>query len=217
MKKTLLLLLFTIITSTAFSQIPFYATPLGKGTIYGYFEYQFQPGENNQGAYTYWQYGLTNWLDLGFDFQAGVDYHSTAFTAKLGYTFSKWFSIGAMIQPWFNSSDKFKFGGLLNTVLLQGSLTNNEKLFWLTNTEIGCFDDLTDYYNQQWCLGYNFELKNGDILGPMTGIKHSLHFNEDVKPFLGLYYNHKRLGVYLWGNSLAESKPEFSVGLEFTF
>lgn len=217
MKKTLLITLLTVVTMAVSAQIPYYADPLGKGTIYGYAEFGFHPGINAQEFSTYWQYGCTDWLDAGFDYSLAEEYSSMAVTAKFGYMFSKWFGASAMIQPWFAVNNNFQFDGLLTTVILQGSLTKNEKLYWLSNTALGWLNEYKGYNAQTWYLAYKFKFKNEDTLSPMIGVVHNWKFDEDAAPTAGLYYTHKRLGVYLWGGDLLASFPRFGIALDVTF
>jgi len=217
MKRTFLIAIFAIVSMAASAQIPYFADPLGKGTVYGYADLGFRPGTDYNDFNTYWQYGFTDWLDAGFDYAMEDGYSDMAVTAKFGHVFSQWIGISAMIQPWFTMTEKFQFEGLLTTLILQGSLTRNGKLTWLSNTGLGCFNDLDGVAGQLWYLGYNFNFKNEDTLTPMIGVEHSWKFDEDAMPTAGLYYTHKWLGVYLWSSDLLNSFPRFGIGLDFTF
>lgn len=217
MKKTFLVALFAIVTAASYAQVPFFADPLGKGTIYGYGDLGFRPGINAQDFYTYWQYGVTDWLDAGFDFSTVDGYAEMAATAKFSHIFSQWIGASAMLQPWFSFNDNFKFSGLTTTIILQGALTRNDRLRWLSNTGIGFCNDYDGYTAQTWYLGYSFEFKNEDTLTPMAGVSHTWKFDEDVMPTAGLYYTHKRLGLYLWSGDLLNNHPRFGVAFDFTF
>lgn len=218
MKKYLLTLFIALSALTDIkAQIPYFAGTVGDGKLYGYTSIKFRPGINAQETYTNFQYGITDYGAVGLDLYTSNGSAYTGFLIRGGYSFSKWFSIGAQVTPSFNLNDSFRFSYLTGAIYLNGNISRDGKFFWCSNTFITINDGAKDTYMNWEYLGMNIPTTKGQSITPMAGLIHSWKFDQDVDLAIGAYYTIRNWNIYLWGNDFFKSNPRIVVGVDFTF
>ena len=73
MKRTVFFVLGLLTAIMVSAQIPYYATTVGDGKLYGYSSLKVRPGINHQETYTTFQYGLGKCFATGIDLYTGPD------------------------------------------------------------------------------------------------------------------------------------------------
>lgn len=218
MKKYLLTLFIALSALTDIkAQIPYFAGTVGDGKLYGYTSIKFRPGINAQETYTNFQYGITDYGAVGLDLYTSNGSAYTGFLIRGGYSFSKWFSVGAQVTPSFNLNDSFRFSYLTGAIYLNGNISRDGKFFWCSNTFITINDGAKDTYMNWEYLGMNIPTTKGQSITPMAGLIHSWKFDQDVDLAIGAYYTIRNWNIYLWGNDFFKSNPRIVVGVDFTF
>ncbi len=218
MKKYLLTLFIALSALTDIkAQIPYFAGTVGDGKLYGYTSLKFRPGINAQETYTNFQYGITDYGAVGLDLYTSNGSAYTGFLIRGGYSFSKWFSVGAQVTPSFNLNDSFRFSYLTGAIYLNGNISRDGKFFWCSNTFITINDGAKDTYMNWEYLGMNIPTTKGQSITPMAGLIHSWKFDQDVDLAIGAYYTIRNWNIYLWGNDFFKSNPRIVVGVDFTF
>ncbi len=93
-----------IVALSATAQIPYFAPTVGDCNLYGYTSLKFRPGINSQETYSTFQFGIGDNSATGIDLYTNGHSVYGGFLARFGYTFSKWFKLGARITPSFEIS-----------------------------------------------------------------------------------------------------------------
>lgn len=218
MKKYLLTLFIALSALTDIkAQIPYFAGTVGDGKLYGYTSLKFRPGINAQETYTNFQYGITDYGAVGLDLYTSNGSAYTGFLIRGGYSFSKWFSVGAQVTPSFSLNDSFRFSYLTGAIYLNGNISRDGKFFWCSNTFITINDGAKDTYMNWEYLGMNIPTTKGQSITPMAGLIHSWKFDQDVDLAIGAYYTIRNWNIYLWGNDFFKSNPRIVAGVDFTF
>lgn len=217
MKKVVLSILFNFVSVALFAQIPYFSGTVGKNKLYAYTSLKFRPGKNSQETYTTFQYGTSTHTAAGLDLYTsnGSSYIGALFRA--GKKLSQWFGIGGQITPSFDLSNNMKFCYLTTALYMNGSITNDGKLFWCSNTWWGVNRGAPYTLNNWEYLGYTFAFKNGYSLSPMIGTIHSWKFDQDLDVAAGIYYSIKNWNVYFWGNDFFKKHPRVVIGVDFAF
>ena len=134
MKKAALFCVGLLFSLQASAQIPYFASTVGDGKLYGYTSLKVRPGINHQETYTTFQYGLGDHFATGLDLYTGPDCSYWGALIRYGYSISKWFNVGMEIIPSFNLNNSFKFSYMTTGLYLNGAISGNGRLFWCTNT-----------------------------------------------------------------------------------
>ena len=216
MRKVILFSAALIFSINAIAQIPYYAGTVGDGKLYAYTSLKARPGINHQETYTTFQYGIGNHFATGVDLYTGLDCTYWGALVRYGTSISKWFQVGAEVTPSFNLNNSFKFSYLTSALYMNGTITNDERLFWCTNTWWVVNRDATPSYSNYEYLGYTIPLKNGRAITLMTGVIHSWKFDEDADIAAGFYYTFKHWNLYIWSNDLLKSHPRIVIGIDVT-
>lgn len=219
MRKKILIAFMTVLFSviSARSQVPYFGKAPGDSNLYGYTSMKMRPGINAFESYTTFQYGITDYFAAGTDVYTGSNQAYWGFLFRAGYKFNKWYSLGGTATPSFDLSDNFKFSYFTGGVFMNGAITQDEKLFWCTNTWFVANRDGTNSANQFSHLGYAFPLKKGDSITPMVALEHSWKFDSDPDMAAGFYYTHGIWNFYAWGGDFFKEgvKPRLIVGVDF--
>lgn len=210
------LLLFIGCVTASWAQIPYYGATVGENHLYAYHSLKFRPGLNQQTTYTTLQYGLTPWLALGTDLTTASGARNIGYSCRVGRRFNPWFSAGLQVTPSFDLNDSHAFAYNTTGLFMNGNITRDGKLYWVSNTWHTASRDDDNSCVQWWYLGSYFQFRNGSNLWPYLGMIHSWEFNEDVDLAAGLYYSYKRYGFYLWGNDFLKEHPRVVIAVEFT-
>ncbi len=198
------------------AQVPYFAGTVGDGRLYGYTSVKFRPGVNSQETYTTFQYGVSNYAAAGLDLYTYNGSAYSGFLLRGGYRFNKWIGLGGQVTPSFNLSDNFKFSYLTAALYLNGNITDNGRLFWVSNTWASFNDAAPDTFSNWEYIGFNIPTVNGQSVTPMVGAIHSWKFDKDVDLAVGAYYSIKNWNFYLWSNDLLKSHPRVVVGVDFS-
>ena len=123
-----------LFSTRAIAQIPYFASTVGDGKIYGYSSVKCRPGINSVETYTTFQYGIGNQFATGIDLYTGPNSAYWGALVRYGQPICKWFNVGAEVTPSFNLNDSFRFSYLTSALYMNGALTSNGRLFWCSNT-----------------------------------------------------------------------------------
>lgn len=216
MKKHLLIIFFLIPFAMELNaQIPYFAGTAGYNKLYSYTSLKVRPGINAQETYTTFQYGIGDSFAAGMDLNTGINSTYIGYLVRYGYRVNKSFNIGAQVTPSFDLNDSHKFGYLTSALYMNGAITNDSKLFWVSNTWYGVNRGAPNTISQWWYLGYSFDLKKVGCITPMLGTIHSWEFDSDADIAIGFYYSCEKFNFYLWGNDLLKCNPRLVVGVDF--
>lgn len=216
MNRVLSFLFMLIAVVAVKAQIPYFAKTVGNNKLYAYTSFKFRPGENNQETYTTFQYGLGKEFATGMDLYTSNGSSHLGMIARYGKTISKWFNVGVQATPSFNLSDNFKFSYLTTALYLNGSISNDGKLFWCSNTWWGVNKHSSATYSQWTYLGYAFKTGKRSSVTPMIGEIHSWKFDQDMTMAVGAYYGVKNFNLYVWSDKLFDNHPRFVLGVDAT-
>ncbi len=215
-KRLLLSLLLLCAICTARAQVPYFAGTVGNGKVYGYTSLKVRAGIDAIESYNTVQVGLGKHFALGADLSVNGSDAYYGFLVRCGYEISPFFNAGVQMTPSFDLSDRFGFGYLTAALYLNGAITRNKRLFWVSNTWYGINRGEKNTVDQWFYLGYNVRFEKNRGLTPMAGIIYSWEFDRDPDLAVGAYYSFKRFNLYLWSDRIFRSHPRFVVGLDFT-
>lgn len=217
MKRLFFALVLTAICDIVSAQVPYYGATVGKHHLFGYHSLKIRPGINNQRTYTTLQYGITDYFSIGTDLTTGPGEKFIGYYARVGKTFSKWFSAGVQMTPSFDLDNSHKFGYLNTGFFLNGDITKNGKFFWTSNTWYTINDGTDNTLEQWWYLAGKFKLTENSSIWPHIGLVHSWMFDQDPDLAAGFFYVYKQYSLYLWGNDFFKDHPRLTVAVDFTF
>lgn len=206
--KLLTLILITAYCTSINSQCFCPSSTAGKNTINAYCEVDFMPKHDFLASYSLLRYGVTKWLDFGFDFTAGSNTANMGGFAYAGYRFNNWIGAGIMIDPQFDLNKGFQFTELKNLYILDGSLTPSGKLWWTSNTWHNIERNGNWSLNQSWYIGYEFDIKGGHTLYPAIDVRYSWRFDEPVDMGVVLYYSYKWFDAFAYVCELLPGRHE---------
>lgn len=217
-KNITLLVLLSVISQAAYSQIPNFATTVGDQRLYGYSSLKYRANADVWETYSTLQYGIGN------HFQAGVDLYTNGGNSAIGYVVrggtkvSDYFKIGAQLTPSFDLQSHHKFSYLTSALYINGNLTKDGKWFYVTDTWLENDKDKLTSAKQWSYVGHTFDLPGkANSITPMAGIIHSWKFDQDVDLSMGCFYSHKNINLYAWANDILTKQPRFIVAVEFAF
>lgn len=218
MKRLLALFSFVIVAYTATAQVPNFGGSVGDQKLYGYSSMKYRANVSSWETYSTLQYGITDYFQIGADLYTGTLSSYVGYVLRGGYKFSPYFKIGAQITPSFNLNDRHKFGYLTSALYMNGQITSDGKMFWVTNTWLESDKHKLNSAKQWSYLGYSFDLPgNNNSITPMAGLIHSWKFDQPVDVSLGAYYTHKNISLYAWTDDILTDHPRFIIAVEFTF
>lgn len=217
MKKILLTILLSFMTVCLSAQVPYFGATVGEGKVFGYSSLKARPGQNAMEAYTTLQFGITDYFSLGTDIYANNGIVDHGIYARIGWTWSKWFSAGVQAAYVSNLRDNYKFSNVNTGIFFNGNITDNGLLFWTSNTWLAFNQNGHHTYKQWWYLGSNIKFDESNSLVPMIGLIHSWKFDQPVDLAVGVYYVYKKYSFYLWGNDFFTDHPRLTVAVDFTF
>lgn len=217
--KRIAFVCFLIVFSTGtLAQIPNFATTVGNQKLYGYSSMKYRASVRTWEAYSTLQYGI------GSHLQCGADLYTTGTTTYLGYVvrggmrLADSFKIGAQLTPSFDLGHNHKFGYLTSAIYINGDISKNGNLFYVTDT---WFENDTDGLRSamQWAyLGYHFSMRKRDnCITPMIGSIYSWKFDRSVDLSMGCYYTYKNINFYAWINDVLTDHPRIVLAIEFSF
>lgn len=217
MKKSLITAIFVLSSVAAAAQLPNFAPTVGNGVVYGYTLVKYHTGANAWETSSSIQYGISNYFQTGIALHTAPGVAQMGYIARGGYSFSDYFKVGGQLMPAFDLNDKYKFCYLASALFLNGKITRDGKLIWVTNTWIESNKKLQTA-GQATYLGYNFTLPGErHLLTPMAGILHSWRFDQPADLAVGCYYTRRNVFLYLWTNNLLTGQPGILVTVEFAF
>jgi len=219
--KLLILILITAYSTSVYSQCYYLSSSAGRNTFNTCTEVNFMPKHNYVGSYTLLRYGVTKWLDLGFDITAATGMANMGGYVFAGYRFNNWIGAGISIDPQFDLNNGFHFVQMNNLYVLDGALIPSGKLWWASNTWHYIQRNGDWSLNQIWYLGYDFTIKDEHTLTPAIDVKHSWRFDEPVDLGIVVYYNYKWFSAYTYVCELLPDRhkdcpymPCFGIGLD---
>lgn len=224
MKNILLSIIVLFVAIAAKAQVPNFGTTAGDQKLYGYSSMKYRVNAEKNGmpdwqTYSTLQYGFTDYLNLGVDLYTGGANAYIGYVVRGGYKFSKYYSLGAQLTPSFSLGDNHKFGYLTSAIYMNGDITKDGRLFWVTDTWLENDKDKLTSAMQWTYLGYTCPLgKSGNnSITPMGGIIHSWKFDQNPDLSLGFYFTHKNINLYAWANDIVTNHPRFILAVEFKF
>lgn len=224
MKEIILSTLLVFACVCSFAQIPNFGSTAGDQKIYGYTSVKYRVNAEKNcmpdwQTYSTLQYGVTDYLNIGADLYTGGDKTYFGYIVRVGYKFSKYYSLGVQLTPSFNLGDKHKFGYMTNAIYMNGDITKDGRLFWVTDTWLENDKENLSSAMQWTYLGYTWPLgKSGsNSITPMAGIIYSWKFDQKPDLSLGCYFTHKNINLYAWANDIVTNHPRFILAVEFKF
>lgn len=218
MKKLSIILVLCLNTIISIAQVPNFGTTVGDQKLYGYSSLKYRAKANSWETYSTLQYGITNYIQVGADLYTSTDNAFIGYTVRGGYKFSNYFKLGAQITPSFDLTDQHKFSYLTSAVYMNGNITSDGKLFWVTDTWLEKNKKEFTSAKQWTYLGYTIGLPGkGNSITPMAGIIHSWKFNQDSDLSFGAYFTHRNISLYVWTNDILTRQPRFVAAIEFAF
>lgn len=218
MRKVSIVLLVCLLSIVSVrAQIPNFGGSIGNQNLYGYTSMKFYSGSNSWETYSTLQYGISNYFQLGTDLYTNANGSYVGYILRGGYRFNPYFNIGAQITPSFNLSNKHKYDFFTSALYMNGIITNDGKLFWVSNTWIENSNRSLSSVSEWSYLGYSINLGKRKNITPMLGMIHSWKFDKPVDLSFGTYYNYKNINLYVWTNNLFTDNPRFVLAMEFTF
>ena len=215
MRKFLLFILLLTSSIIAKAQIPYFSGTVGDGKLYGYTSLKFRPGINAQETYTCFQYGISDYAATGVDIYTGLNSAYAGVLVRGGYKFNKWFGIGGQLTPSFDLNNSMKFSYLTAALYMNGSITNDGKLFWCSNTWLGVNKGAENTINQWSYLGYTIPTVGEQSITPMVGAIHSWKFDQNADLAVGAYYTIGKWNIYLWVNDFFRKHTRLVFGVDF--
>lgn len=219
MRKILLTLMLLCIAIFAKAQVPNFGTTVGDQKLYGYSSLKYRANKDTWETYSTLQYGVTNYLQFGADLYTSTHNNYIGYVIRGGYKFSNYFKLGGQLTPSFDLSDHHKFSYLTSALYINGNISRDGRLFYVTDTWLENDEHKLNSAKQWSYIGYTIPIgsKKKDSLTPMAGLINSWKFDEDVDLSCGCYYTHKSINLYLWGNDILTDHPRFVVAVEFAF
>lgn len=216
MKKLFSFILLSLFTCVLSAQVPYFGATVGKGKVFGYSSLKFRPGINAQETYTTLQFGISDYISLGTDIYANDGTVDHGLYARIGNTWSKWFSAGVQATYQSNLRENYKFSNMNTGIFLNGNITDKGLLFWTSNTWLTFNNGGNHSYKQWWYLGSNIKFNENNSIVPMVGLIHSWEFDQPADLAVGAYYVYKKYSFYLWGNGFFTKNPRLTVAIDFT-
>lgn len=219
MKRLLSLCLFLCSIYTLKAQIPNFGTTVGNDKLYGYSCMKYRANANVWETYSTLQYGISDYFQAGVDLYISGSNSYMGYIARVGYKFSDHFKLGAQLTPSFDLERHHKFSYLTSAIYINGNITSDGRLFYVTDTWLENVKDKLISAKQWTYLGYTAPLgKSGNnSITPMVGAIHSWKFNQDVDLSMGFYFTHKNINLYAWTNDILTNHPRFIIAIEFAF
>lgn len=219
MKRVLLLGLFLCSIYTLKAQIPNFGTTVGDDKLYGYSGMKYRANANVWETYSTLQYGISDYFQAGVDLYTSGSTNYIGYIARVGYKFSDYFKLGAQLTPSFDLGCNHKFSYLTSAIYINGNITSDGRLFYVTDTWLENNSDRLTSAKQWTYLGYTVPLgKSGNNnITPMVGAIHSWKFDQDVDLSIGFYFTHKNINLYAWTNDILTDHPRFILAVEFAF
>jgi hypothetical protein len=217
MKKLLLLIAAITIATSVSAQVPYFAGTAGDANLYGYTSLKVRPGINYQETYTTFQYGIGNRFATGLDLYTGPGSSYIGYLVRANAVTNKWFNLGFQATPSFNLNGSHKFSYFTGAIYMNGSITNDGNLFWVSNTWWGVNNGSRNSIDQWWYLGYYFDFKDKGGITPMAGVLHDWRFENQASIAVGAYYTYKKFNFYLWSDKLNQKNPRIIIGVDFKF
>ena len=198
-KFILLFILFLTSSIITKAQIPYFSGTVGDGKLYGYTSLKFRPCFNAQETYTCFQYGISDYATTGVDIYTGLNSAYAGVLVRGGYKFNQWFGIGGQLTPSFDLNNSMKFSYFTAALYMNGSITNDGKLFWCSNTWLGVNKGAENTINQWSYLGHTIPTVGEQSITPMVGAIHSWKFDQEADLAVGAYYIPLVSGIFIYG------------------
>lgn len=219
MKRILLLACLMLLPFVAKAQVPNFGSTAGNENLYGYSAIKYRANVRTWETYTTLQYGVTEYMNIGADlYTSGYDSY-LGYTFRIGKKISPYFSIGAQFTPSFAVSENHSFAYMTEGLYMNGNITENGRMFWITDTWLEQAEHKLSSAKQWTYLGYTCPLgecgKNS--ITPMAGIINDWKFESDIDLSLWLYYSHNNINLYAWANDILTDHPRFVLAVEFKF
>lgn len=155
------------------AQVPNFGTTVGDQKIYGYSAIKYRTNADVWETYATLQYGIGSHFQTGVDLYTGSNNSYIGYIVRGGTKVSDCFKIGAQLTPSFNLNEHHRFSYLTSALYINGNISKDGKLFYVTDTWLENNKDKLTSAKQWSYIGYTFGLPvNGNSITPMVG-KHS--------------------------------------------
>ncbi len=207
-KKAALALAILFTAHTAAAQAPFGAATAGKGALFGYIAGSYKIDDDKVGNYTLWQYGATEWLNVGTDLTVADGAVSHGYQLRVTALRSKYINIGAQSTTLFDTSNRYRYSAQSSGLFLNGAIAG--QLSWVSNT--WHYVSQGNHALNQWLyLTYSLGRFN-----PYVGTTFSwLETKSTIDLAIGGFYNLGKMNLYAWCNEIISGKPRITIGLDF--
>ena len=134
MMKVLLACLLILSAGVAMAQVPNFGTTVGDQKLYGYSSLKYRANANTWETYSTLQYGFTDYFQAGMDLYTATNQNYLGYTIRGGYKFCNYFKLGAQLTPSFDLSNNHKFAYLTSSIYINGNISKDGRLFYVTDT-----------------------------------------------------------------------------------
>ncbi|MFR9606120.1 MAG: hypothetical protein SNI42_03855 [Rikenellaceae bacterium] len=191
-----------------YAQAPFFASTVGKDALFGYIAGSYTIDDERVGNYTLWQYGATEWLNIGTDLSVAGGATTHGYQIRATALRSKYINVGVQTTALFDTSNRYKYATQSSGLFLNGAIL--ERLSWVSNTW-HTVSRGNHTLNQWLYLTYNVGKFN-----PFLGTTFSWFDTKNtIDLAAGAYYSFGRMNLYAWCNEILSGKPRITIGLDF--
>ena len=211
--------MLSICTVKLSAQVPNFGTTVGDQKLYGYSSLKYRANANTWETYSTLQFGITDYFQAGVDLYTATNQSYIGYTVRGGYKFCDYFKLGAQITPSFDLNDKHQFAYLTSAIYINGNITKDGRLFYVTDTWLENDKERLTSAKQWTYLGYTIPIgKSGNnSITPLAGVIHSWRFDQPADLSFGFYFTHKNINLYAWTNDILTKQPRFILAVEFAF
>lgn len=217
-RKLYIVVVMLLLALYSVAQVPNFGTTVGDQKIYGYSAIKYRTNADVWETYATLQYGIGSHFQTGVDLYTGSNNSYIGYIVRGGTKVTDYFKIGAQLTPSFDLNEHHKFSYLTSALYINGNISKDGKLFYVTDTWLENNKDKLTSAKQWSYIGYTFGLPgNGNSITPMVGVINSWKFDQDVDLSMGCYYSHKNINLYAWANDILTKQPRVVLAVEFSF
>lgn len=215
MRKVLLILLCLGLSLNAMAQMPYFKAQTGLDSKV-FISTSLSSSGSGLGTHSTVQYreGI---IGMGLDFTSGAAGNYLGVTFRLIRDYSKYFNFSLKVTPSFNLKDKMKLKYTTINFYLNGAITKDEKLFWLSNTDWYSNNFWYGIFTQYTYLAYQIDLFNNFSLTPFVGETHSWRLDGPVDITTGLSIDYERFALTFTASRLIHTPATFCLCLNTRF
>lgn len=218
MRKSLLAIVLLLNALQSYAQVPFFKSETGlKSDVYAYTSMQKNSAYSKLDSYSTVQFRVGNSIFLGADLATGLNNSYMGFVIRYLKPVSQYFNFGLQITPSFILNSRFTLAYTNANIYMNGVITSDHKLFWLSNTYWFSNNFWNSTIQQYTYIGYNFDLPYNFVATPLIGESHSWLMNGKMDLNLGLQLSYKQYTLGVWAREFIHKQSMIRIGLSAEF